>query len=38
MYFMQKEYPNEYRKMGGELKQTVEEILQKIQQLAKDYE
>jgi len=24
--------------MGGELKQTVEEILQKIQQLAKDYE
>ncbi|MCH8982088.1 hypothetical protein IH922_08730, partial [candidate division KSB1 bacterium] len=38
MYFMQKEYPNEYRKMGGELKQTVEEIIQKIQQLAKDYD
>ena len=38
MSFMQKEYPNEYRKMGGELTQTVEEILQKIQQLAKDYE
>ncbi|MCH8956129.1 hypothetical protein IIA28_12560 [candidate division KSB1 bacterium] len=38
MYFMQKEYPNEYRKMGGELKQTVEEVLQKIQQLAKDYD
>ena len=38
MSFMQKEYPNEYRKMGGELKQTVEEILQKIQQLAKDYD
>ncbi|MCH6558981.1 hypothetical protein IH799_01355, partial [candidate division KSB1 bacterium] len=38
MYFMQKEYPNEYRKMGGELKQTVEEIIAKIQQLAKDYE
>ncbi|MCH8128206.1 hypothetical protein IIC38_20005 [candidate division KSB1 bacterium] len=37
MYFMQKEYPNEYRKMGSELKQTVEEIIEKIHQLAKDY-
>jgi len=38
MSFMQKEYPNEYRKIGAELKQTVEEILAKIQQLAKDYD
>lgn len=37
MYFMQDEYPNEYRKMGSELKQTVEEILLRIQQLAEDY-
>ena len=37
MYFMQDEYPNEYRKMGGELKQTVEEIIEKIHQLEKDY-
>ena len=37
MYFMQKEFPNEYRKMGGELKQTVEEIIRKIHQLAKNY-
>ena len=38
MYFMQDEYPNEYRKMGGELKQTVEEIIEKIGQLEKDYQ
>jgi len=38
MYFMRDEYPNEYRKMGGELKQTVEEIIEKINQLAKDYQ
>jgi len=38
MYFMQDEYPNEYRKMGGELKQTVEEIIEKIRQLEKDYQ
>lgn len=37
MYFMQDEYPNEYRKMGSELKQTVEEIIKKIKQLEKDY-
>jgi len=37
MYFLQDEYPNEYRKMGGELKQTVEEIIQKIQQMEQDY-
>ncbi len=38
MHFMQNEYPNEYRKMGSELKQTVEEIIEKILQLEKDYE
>ncbi len=37
MYFMQDEYPNEYIKMGSELKQTVEEIIVAIQQLAEDY-
>jgi DNA-binding transcriptional regulator GbsR (MarR family) len=38
MHFMQDEYPNEYRRMGGELKQTVEEIIGRIHQLEKDYE
>ncbi len=38
MFFMQKEFPNEYRKMGGELKQTVEEIIEKINKLEKDYQ
>jgi len=38
MYFMQDEFPNEYRKMGGELKQTVEEIIEKIGQLEQDYQ
>ncbi|MDW7679206.1 MAG: tetratricopeptide repeat protein, partial [bacterium] len=38
MYFIQDEYPNEFRKMGGELKQTVDEIIEKIDQLAKDYQ
>jgi len=37
MYFMRGEYPNEYRKMGGELKKTVEEIILKIEQMAVDY-
>jgi hypothetical protein len=35
MFFM--EFPNEYRKMGGELKQTVEEIIEAINQLSQDY-
>ncbi len=38
MYFLQKDYPNEYRKMGGELKETVKEIIEKIAQLATDYD
>ena len=38
MYFMQDKYPDEYKKMGSELKQTVDEIIEKINQLAIDYE
>jgi TPR repeat protein len=37
MYFMQKEFPNEYIKMGDELQQTVEEIIEEIKKMAKDY-
>ncbi len=37
MHFMKKDYPNEYLKMGGELKQTVEEIIGKVNQMEKDY-
>ncbi len=37
MYFMQDEYPNEYKKMGGELKETVEEIIARINQLGVGY-
>ncbi|RJP76637.1 MAG: sel1 repeat family protein, partial [Desulfobacteraceae bacterium] len=38
MGFMKDEYPNEYRKMGGELKETVDEIVQKIKDLGKKYQ
>ena len=37
MFFMQDEYPNEYRKMGNELAQTVKEIIDQIMQLEIDY-
>ena len=37
MQFMKKDYPNEYLKMGGELKQTIEEIIEKLHQMEKDY-
>jgi len=37
MYLMQDSYPDEYRRMGDELKLTVDEILQQVQQLEKDY-
>jgi len=33
MYFMQDEYPNEYKKMGSELKESVEEMIKKIESL-----
>ncbi|MCD4818980.1 MAG: hypothetical protein K8S23_09840 [Candidatus Cloacimonetes bacterium] len=36
MYFMQEEYPNEYIKMGSELKQTVEEIIANINEMAEE--
>jgi hypothetical protein len=38
MSFMKDEYPNEYLKMGGELKDTVEEIIIKIKELGKAYQ
>ena len=37
MVFMKKEFPNEYLKMGGEIKQTVDEIIEKVKQMAVDY-
>lgn len=37
MQRMQNEYPKEYKKMGAELRQTVEEILAEADKMAKDY-
>ena len=37
MHFMQDTYPDEYKKMGAELKQTVEEIIERVNQMAIDY-
>jgi TPR repeat protein len=37
MFYMQKEYPNEYLKMGDELKQPVEDILKQIEVMAVEY-
>jgi TPR repeat protein len=37
MFFLQDAHPNEFRKMGGELKQTVEEIIEAVRQLEQDY-
>jgi TPR repeat protein/nucleoside-triphosphatase THEP1 len=37
MYFMQDEYPSEFKKMGEELKETVEEIIKEIKRLSVDY-
>lgn len=37
MFHMQNEYPNEYLKMGEELKQPVEDILKKIEVMTVDY-
>jgi TPR repeat protein/nucleoside-triphosphatase THEP1/DNA-binding Lrp family transcriptional regulator len=37
MHYMRDEYPNEYLKMGEELKETVEEIIQKIEKVRIDY-
>jgi len=35
MYFMQDKYPDEFKKMGSELEQTVMEIVQKIKKMEK---
>jgi TPR repeat protein/DNA-binding transcriptional regulator GbsR (MarR family) len=36
MYFMRDTYPDEYKRMGDELKQTVDEIVTQIKQMAVD--
>jgi TPR repeat protein len=38
MSLLQNEYPDEIKRMGSELEETVKEILEKIEQLGKDYE
>ncbi len=37
MYFMREQYPNEYLKMGGEFKETVDEILAKVEEMRVTY-
>ena len=37
MHFMRDKYPNEYRKMGDELRETVGEVIEKINRLSIDY-
>jgi TPR repeat protein len=37
MYFMQDTHPDEYKRMGEELRQTVEEIINQIHQMEIDY-
>jgi TPR repeat protein/nucleoside-triphosphatase THEP1 len=37
MYFMKDTYPDEYKRMGYELKQTVDEVVIQINQMAVDY-
>lgn len=37
MYFLQDKYPDEFRKMGDELKQTVMEIVEEVKRIEKDY-
>lgn len=37
MYFMSDVFPDEYKRMGAELQQTVDEIIQQTKQMAKDY-
>jgi TPR repeat protein/DNA-binding transcriptional ArsR family regulator len=37
MYFMQDSIPDEYKRMGSELKQTVDEIIDQVYQMAIDY-
>lgn len=37
MYFMQQEHPNEYKRMGGELRETVDEIIKIIERFGDDF-
>jgi len=37
MYYLQDQYPNEYLRMGDELEETVKEIIEKVEQMRKDY-
>ena len=37
MHYLKDEYPNEYLKMGDELKQPVEDVMERIKQMAIDY-
>jgi len=37
MHFLVDEFPNEYKRMGGELEETVKEIIAKIKQMETDY-
>lgn len=37
MHLLKDEYPDEWRKMGEELKETVDEIIDEISQMAEDY-
>ena len=37
MHFLMDEFPNEHKKMGGELEETVKEIIEKIKQMEYDY-
>jgi DNA-binding transcriptional ArsR family regulator len=36
MHFLKDDFPNEYKKMGAELKETVEEIIEKVKQWEKE--
>jgi tetratricopeptide (TPR) repeat protein len=38
MHFLKDEFPNEHKKMGGELEETVKEIIEKIKQMENDYD
>jgi TPR repeat protein len=37
MYFLQDKYPDEFKKMGDELRQTVMEIVEEVKRIEKDY-
>lgn len=38
MYYLQDKYPNEYLRMGDELKETVEEIIAEVERLREEYQ